>query len=161
VSGVLFPAWIGNKIHLPAPEDMVTTKDDGDAGSNAPSLGIVGLIIGLPMVLILGGTVGSISLPQTTTAYQVLTFFGNPVVALLLAVLLAFWLLGTRRGMSGSDLSALTTRALRPLGMILLVVGAGGFFGTVLDETGVGDALAGSLHAAGLPLLVSAYVISS
>lgn len=45
--------------------------------------------------------------------------------------------------------------------MILLVVGAGGFFGKVLAETGVGEALAGSLQSTGLPLLVSAYVISS
>ena len=76
-------------------------------------------------------------------------------------MLIAFWLLGTRRGLGGADIAELTARALRPLGMILLVVGAGGFFGEVLSETGVGDALAGSLQATGLPVIASAYLISS
>ncbi|MHA6799379.1 GntP family permease [Bounagaea algeriensis] len=161
VSGVLFPAWIGKRIHVPVPEDMLASDAAEEPERGSPGLGTVGSIIGLPMLLILGGTVGSVALAEGSTAYSLATFFGNPVVALLISVLLAFWLLGTRRGMSGADLSALTGKALRPLGMILLVVGAGGFFGTVLDETGVGDALAGSLQSAGLPLLVSAYVISA
>ncbi len=161
VSGILFPAWIGKRIHVPVPEDMLPSDAAEESERSSPGLGTVGSIIGLPMVLILTGTVGSVALTGGTTPYSLATFFGNPVVALLISVLLAFWLLGTRRGMSGADLSALTGKALRPLGMILLVVGAGGFFGTVLDETGVGDALAGSLQSAGLPLLVSAYVISA
>ena len=44
--------------------------------------------------------------------------------------------------------------------MILLVVGAGAFFGKVIATTGVGDALAGALSDAGLPVLLLAYVIS-
>lgn len=45
--------------------------------------------------------------------------------------------------------------------MILLVVGAGAFFGVVLRATGVGAALAGSMTAGGLPVILSAYLISS
>lgn len=165
VAGILFPAWIGKKIHLPVPEEMAPAQqaDQGGTEPGRPDLGLgtVAFTIGLPMVLILGGTFGSITLPEGSTLLSVLTFFGSPVVALTIAVLAAFWLLGVRRGMSGAEISALTSGALRPLGMILLVVGAGGFFGTVLAETGVGEALAGSLRTAGLPILVSAYVISS
>lgn len=136
--------------------------DTENSGSRPePKLGTVLLVIGLPMLLILGSTFGGLVLPPTSTPLAVLTLLGNPAVALTIAVLLSFWLLGTRRGTSRAELSALTGRALRPLGMILLVVGAGGFFGEVLSETGVGDALATSLRSAGLPTLVSAYVISS
>ncbi|GAB3687095.1 GntP family permease [Saccharopolyspora tripterygii] len=164
VAGLLYPVWIGKRIHLPVPADMLATADELAAkreGREDPSLGIVALIIGLPMVLILGATFGSITLPKGSGLLSVLTFLGNPTVALTIAVLLSFWLLGTRRGMTGRDLSELTSGALRPLGMLLLVVGAGGFFGKVLAETGVGDALAGSLQGVGLPMIVSAYVISS
>ncbi|TWF95091.1 GntP family permease [Saccharopolyspora dendranthemae] len=164
VAGLLYPVWIGKRIHLPVPADMLATADELAAkreGRDDPSLGIVALIIGLPMVLILGATFGSITLPDGSGLLSVLTFLGNPTVALTIAVLLSFWLLGTRRGMTGRDLSELTSGALRPLGMLLLVVGAGGFFGKVLAETGVGDALAGSLQGVGLPMIVSAYVISS
>ena len=164
VAGLLYPVWIGKRIVLPVPADMLAAADELAAkreGQRDPSLGVVALIIGLPMVLILGATFGSITLPEGSGALSVLTLLGNPTVALTIAVLLSFWLLGTRRGMTGRDLSELTSGALRPLGMLLLVVGAGGFFGKVLAETGVGDALAGSLQGVGLPMIVSAYVISS
>ncbi|MER6899443.1 GntP family permease, partial [Amycolatopsis sp. NPDC000740] len=70
------------------------------------------------------------------------------------------WLLGRRRGMSGADLARLSANALRPVAMILLVVGAGSFFGAVLSATGIGKAVAGSLGDAGLPVLLAAYIIS-
>ncbi|MBE9375269.1 GntP family permease [Saccharopolyspora sp. HNM0983] len=162
IAGVLFPAWIGKRIHLPVPDDMLATDEqDTDAGRPEPALGTVAFVIGLPMVLILGATFTSIALPETSPVRTALTFLGNPVVALTLAVLCASWLLGFRRGMSAQEVSSLTGASLKPLGMILLVVGAGGFFGEVLEATGVGDALAGSLQAVGLPMLVSAYVISA
>ncbi|WP_083839600.1 GntT/GntP/DsdX family permease [Arthrobacter globiformis] len=44
-----------------------------------------------------------------------------------------------------------------PLSMILLVVGAGAFFGAVLSATGVGKAVADSLAQAGLPIILSAF----
>jgi GntP family gluconate:H+ symporter len=44
--------------------------------------------------------------------------------------------------------------------MILLVVGAGAFFGAVIGATGVGKALATTLSSAGLPIIVLAYLIS-
>ncbi|MFR9730161.1 GntP family permease [Saccharopolyspora sp. MS10] len=159
VAGVLFPSWIGKRIHVDVPDTAPPAELRADS-DREPSLGVVALVIGMPMLLILGGTFASITLPPGV-ALDVLTLLGNPVVALTIAVLVAFWLLGTRRGLTGPDLAALTAAALRPLGMILLVVGAGGFFGKVLSETGVGEALAGSLQASGLPLIVSAYVISS
>lgn len=174
--GLLYANWIGKRIHLPVPAsagepegestENHSTEEHRTGGESTgirpePKLGTVLLVIGLPMLLILGATFGDLALPAATTPLAVLTLLGNPTVALTIAVLLAFWLLGTRRGSSRAELSALTGGALRPLGMILLVVGAGGFFGEVLSETGVGDALATSLRSAGLPTLVSAYVISS
>lgn len=165
VAGVLFPAWIGKRIVLPVPDEMLAAAaeaaDDDAAQRRPPSLGTVSLIIGLPMVLILGATFGSITLPKNSALLSVLSLIGSPAVALTIAVLLAFWLLGFRTGMSGAEISGLVSASLRPLGMILLVVGAGGFFGQVLAETGVGEALAGTLRGSGLPLLASAYVISS
>ncbi len=49
-------------------------------------------------------------------------------------------LLGIRRGDERRRrLGELTGESLRPVGMILLVVGAGAFFGKVLSATGIGD----------------------
>ncbi|MFF5991362.1 GntP family permease [Prauserella flavalba] len=162
LGGVLFSSWIGKRIDVPVPEEMLAaSRQDGPgAAKDAPSLRLVSVIIAVPLVLILLGTFGSILLTEGSWLSGAATFAGTPAVALTITVLLAFWLLGTRRGMTAKDLAELSSVALRPVAMILLVVGAGAFFGTVLAETGIGDAVASSLDSAGLPVILAAYVIS-
>lgn len=166
VSGVLFPSWIGKRMFRPVPEEMVVaeepekTEEGGEEQDSGPSLGLVAGIIAVPLVLILAGTFGSIWLPKDSAAAGVASFVGTPAVALTIAVLLASWLLGYRRGIKSKELSELSAAALRPVAMILLVVGAGSFFGAVLSATGIGKAVADSLHDAGLPVILAAYVIS-
>ena len=162
VGGILYSTWIGKRINVPVPEEMLAASEEarGDEVKNPPTLGLVLGIIAIPLVLILAGTFGSILLTKGSRLYGVFTFFGTPAVALTIAVLLATYLLGYRRGMTRDQLTELTGKSLRPVGMILLVVGAGGFFGAVLSATGVGKVLATSLADAGLPVIALAYVIS-
>jgi GntP family gluconate:H+ symporter len=188
VGGVLFSSWIGKRIYIPVPEEMLAASkvaggsggsvgSGGDSGTgagggggdlpeddieprNEPALSTVGWIIAVPLILILAGTFGSIWLPKDSAIAGVANFFGTPAIALTIAVLLAFWLLGYRRGMSKSKVSELANASLRPVAMILLVVGAGAFYGRVLTETGIGTAVKGTLDGWGLPVLVAAYVIS-
>lgn len=128
--------------------------------STPPSLGLVGFVILVPMVLILGATVGSVVLTKGSTILEILILFGTPSIALTIAVLLALWLLGTRRGMTTSELGQISGESLKPIGMILLVVGAGAFYGAVLRATGIGDAVATSMQSLGISIIVSAYLIS-
>jgi gluconate:H+ symporter, GntP family len=158
-SGILWGTWIGKRVMIDVPEDRIVAEAE-EARGHEPSIGLVLLAIGMPMILILGGTFGNIFAPEGPVK-STLVFFGNPAIALTVAVLLAMWLLGIRRGMSSAELSEITSSSLRPVGMILLVVGAGAFFGAVLSATGVGTAVAGSLAQAGLPIILSAFVISA
>ena len=158
VGGILFGTWIGKRIHVEVPEDRIVPEAE-EAKGHEPSIGVVLLVIGLPMILILGGTFGNVFAPPGALR-DTLIFFGNPGIALTVAVLLAMWLLGIRQGMTADEIGELTGSSLKPIGMILLVVGAGAFFGAVLAATGVGQAVAGTLSAAGLPIIVSAYVIA-
>ena len=163
VGGVLYSYWIGKRINVPVPEEMLAAAEQARAEQGdrePPSLGLVLSIIGLPLVLILAGTFGSILLTKGTRLYSVATFFGTPAVALTISVLLAFWLLGFRRGMTREKVAELSGASLKPVAMILLVVGAGGFFGAVLAATGIGKALAGELSGLGLPVIALSYVIS-
>jgi gluconate:H+ symporter, GntP family len=179
VGGVLFSSWIGKRIDIPVPEEMLAAAevarkkanggggegsgdDTGDdAERNEPSLRLVVSIILVPLVLILVGTFGSIALPEGSPTAGVANFIGTPAVALTISVLLAFWLLGYRRGMTRETVAELSAASLRPVAMILLVVGAGAFYGKVLDATGIGTALEASFRDAGLPIIFGAYVISA
>jgi len=166
-AGILFPIWIAPRIPVSVPDEAIIGEvmegrnagDDTAPDVGPVSLGVVLLIIAVPLVLILGATFGTLIL-KPGNLLSTLTFLGTPAVALTLAVLLAFYLLGTRRGLQNKEIGDLTGASLRPIGMILLVVGAGAFFGAVISATGVGKALADTLSGAGLPVLVSAYVIS-
>ncbi len=160
VGGVLYSTWIGKRVDVRVPAEFLVAEEEGEKETNPPSLGLVLGIIAVPLVLILAGTFGSIWLPKASAAAGVAAFIGTPAVALTVSVLLASWLLGLRRGLTGKDLSELSAKSLRPVAMILLVVGAGAFFGAVLSATGIGKAVAGSLDNAGLPVILAAYVIS-
>ena len=121
---------------------------------------VLGIIL-LPIVLILLQTFSGIVIDDPDNILQqVLSFVGAPLTALLIAVLVSFYVLGVRRGWSARHLVTVAESALKPVGMILLVVGAGGVFGSVLVASGVGDVLSSSLTSTGLPLIVLAFVIA-
>ncbi|MDV7083717.1 GntP family permease [Rhodococcus sp. IEGM 248] len=158
VSGVVWGSWIGKRVIIEVPDEFIPEEKEAD--KNPPPLWLISFIILVPMVLILGATVGNVVLEEGSTLLSVLIFLGTPTIALTIAVLLALYLLGTRRGITAHEIGAMSAAALKPVGMILLVVGAGAFFGAVLRATGVGQALADSMDALGLPVILSAYLIS-
>lgn len=158
-SGLLWGRWIGDRVSVAVPIEHQEAAED-HMGGRPPSLATVLATIGLPMLLILSATFGTVFLPESKLQ-TVLVLFGHPAIALTVAVLLAMYLLGLRRGVSIDRLSEIISQSLRPVGMILLVVGAGAFFGAVLSATGIGDAVADTLATLGMPLIVSAYIIAS
>ncbi|MFJ8664867.1 GntP family permease [Streptomyces sp. NPDC093600] len=164
-----YASWIGKRIFVEVPHDMLEAAEEARAkvaaeraggASEAPvSLSTVLFIIGTPLVLILAATFSSIALDPSTLR-SVIEFFGNPFVALTIALVLAYYLLGVRRGWSRKSLEQVSTSSLKPVGNILLVVGAGGVFGAVLKASGVAQALSDTFNDVGLPVIVLAYLIS-
>ncbi|MFD7322346.1 GntP family permease [Streptomyces sp. NPDC059875] len=164
-----YASWIGKRIFVEVPQDMVEAAEEARAkvaaerkgsASEAPvSLATVLVIIGTPLVLILAATFSSIALDESTPR-SVIEFFGNPFVALTIALVLAYYLLGIRRGWSRKSLEQVSTSSLKPVGNILLVVGAGGVFGAILKASGVAQALSDTFNDVGLPVIVLAYLIS-
>ncbi|GAA2883328.1 gluconate:H+ symporter [Streptomyces mexicanus] len=165
-------AWIGKRVFVEVPQDMVEAAEEsrravlaeqraaGPGAQEKPvALGAVLGIIGTPLVLILAATFSSIGM-DPSTGRSVIEFFGNPFVALTIALLLAYYVLGLRRGWSRKSLETVSTSSLKPVGNILLVVGAGGVFGAVLKASGVAQALSDTFHGVGLPVIVLSYLIS-
>lgn len=167
-----YSAWIGKRIFVPVPQDMLEAAEEAKAAVVAEQraegrtpheapvpLSLVFTIIGTPLVLILAATFSSIALDESTLR-SVIEFFGNPFVALTIALFLAYYLLGIRRGWSRKSLESVSTSSLKPVGNIILVVGAGGVFGAVLKGSGVAQALSDTFSDVGLPIIVLAYLIS-
>ncbi|MET7602411.1 gluconate:H+ symporter [Streptomyces avermitilis] len=168
----VYSAWIGRRIFVAVPQDMVEAAAEAklavieeqraqgvEPREEPVPLGTVLGIIGTPLVLILAATFSSIVLDPSTLR-SVIEFFGSPFVALTIALLLAYYLLGIRRGWSRKSLETVSTSSLKPVGNILLVVGAGGVFGAVLKASGVAQALSDTFNDVGLPVIVLSYLIS-
>ncbi|MHA7178263.1 GntP family transporter [Arthrobacter sp. Sr24] len=126
-----------------------------------PSPAMIISLIVLPILMIMVGTVGAVILPKDSFSAQLAGFIGAPLIALLTALALAYYFLGIRRGWSSQHTGEIMDSALAPTAIVILVTGAGGVFGKVLTVSGIGTALAESLQAAGLPLILMAFILAA
>jgi gluconate transporter len=163
VGGIWFGRHISGRIHLEVPEFMHLANEvsAAPAGKRAPAFGLATGLVALPLVLILLGTVSAVALPEGHAMRDLLAFVGHPFTALIIAALLSFYALGTRLGFSAEEVREMATKSLEPVGLIILVTGAGGVFGKVLVATGVGTAVADWMATSGLPLVVLAFLIAT
>lgn len=135
-----------------------------------PSFWAIILVLLLPLALIFFNTGFSTLEAQGTVTdenvgFQFSRLIGATPVALALSALLAMLLLYViprrKRGEKvGGLLEELVDDALAPVCSIILITGAGGAFGRILTETGIGGEVADSLDALGLPLIVAAYLVT-
>ncbi|MFS0718425.1 GntP family transporter [Arthrobacter sp. 1P04PC] len=132
----------------------------GAAAVAPPRPGLIIFLIATPIVLILLGTVGTLTIAKSSAWYGVASFVGNPFFALLVAVALCFFLLAVRRRWSLTETGEIFEGALPPIASILMVVAAGGVFGSVLQVSGIGQALSQTLDTLGVPLLLLGFIIS-
>ena len=120
------------------------------------SLPAVLIAILLPPGLMMGRSVADAFLPAGGVFRGILGFAGDPILALLLALLYALWALGLRPGRSLGELQALLGKSLEPMATVILVVGAGGGFKQMLLAVQVGDLVGRAAATAHLsPLFIT------
>ena len=165
IAGPVFGKYISRKIHLEVPrtfETMETTEKK--TSKDLPSFWQVTSIIAVPMLLILANTVSGVWANahgmQDNFWIVFFAFIGHPFIALLIATLLAIYFMGVRRGFTGETILQLSTKALAPAGLIILVTGAGGVLKQLLVDSGIGVQLAESMSHSALPPIVLAYILA-
>ena len=158
LSGPVFAKYVANKIHVSAPE--YSNKESSSKSS--PSVILILTIIGVPIFLILANTLlnspllKGIGIPVWIKEW--FRLIGHPFVALIIANLLAWYLIGLKRGASKSSMLDIMSRSMAPAGIIILLTGAGGVFKQTLVDTGTGEMLANYFAEQGLSLLIFAYL---
>ena len=121
----------------------------GTAAGRAPSLAATLTTILLPVLLMMLAALAKATLPDAQPRRWI-ELAGSPLVAMLLATLVAMYTFGRACGFDRARLLKFAEDALPPIAGVLLVVGAGGGFGSVLDTAGVDAAIARAF--AGMPL---------
>ncbi|MGL6071946.1 GntT/GntP/DsdX family permease [Craterilacuibacter sp.] len=157
------PIWINLVCKREAPatqQAFLEERCDSGERKDLPGFGITLFTILLPLLLMVGKTVATMGLTPGTASYEVVAFLGNPLPALAIAVMFAYWSLGLRRGLKMADLLRLTDKCFPPLASILLIIGAGGAFNGILIDSGVGKVLAGTLAQLDMNPIVLAWLIA-
>lgn len=159
ISGLWFGKYVGEKIHIEAPLEV----DPIENHRALPNFGIVFGIIALPICLIVMSTlIRSDFIPVGNGSLKDgLVLIGHPFAALILANLFAWYLLGKRNGYSSNELLEISTKSFQPVGIIILLTGAGGAFKQMLVETKAGEMLATALTDAGMSLIVFAFIAAA
>jgi gluconate:H+ symporter, GntP family len=114
----------------------------------------------LPVVLMLGKALADIFAGHGSLLLSALNFLGTPLVALLLAVLVAMATFGRGSGMNMAELASSLEKSLPPIAGIILIVAAGGGFKQTLVDTGIGKVLASSIASSSLSPLLLAWLVA-
>lgn len=172
VAGPLFARvavrWVPN---APAPSALVTAGGGGGGdippddpeparAHRSPSFLATLCTVLLPIVLMMGKALTDILLAEDSVPRRVFDFVGDPLVALLAAVVLGMFTLGRPAGLDAERLSGTVASSLPPIAGIVLIVGAGGGFKTTLVDAGVGDVIAELARSADLSALLLGWLLA-
>ncbi|MCB0374127.1 MAG: gluconate transporter, partial [Muricauda sp.] len=92
---------------------------------------------------------------------DILTFIGNPVIALLISVLLAIYTLGISKGKDMATLMDSLSASVSSITMILLIIAGAGALKEVLIDSHVSDYIADSLKGSSISPLILAWLIAT
>jgi len=155
LAGPIFATWIAPRITLPS-ENPLAAQLEGGTVRDMPGFGITLFTVMIPVILMLLASTASVALESASPWRGGLEFIGNPIVALLIALLFSYWSLGYALHFTREQVLKFTNDCLGPTATILLVIGAGGGFNRVLIESGVGRAIADvALGSQASPLLLA------
>lgn len=148
-------------------EQLQLAKDEPSKGdivytdrANPPKPGTVIAMIVIPILIIMLGTVSSTLLEKGDPIRTFFTFIGSPIIALLIALILAVYFLALRRNWTLQHTNNIIGDAIPAAAVVIMITGAGGVFGKVLVESGVGKALSDALAMIDMPIIVAAFIIS-
>lgn len=160
LAGPVFATWIAPRVTLP-PHNRLATELTGDTSDVMPGFVTSVATVLLPVVLMILGSIARLALDASSAVRVAAEFVGQPIPALLIALLISFASLGQARRFTRTQLLTFCNDCLGPIAVILLVIGAGGGFNAVLVRSGVGEAVARVATGAHLSPLVLAWVVAA
>jgi GntP family gluconate:H+ symporter len=124
-------------------EEIVQKKDDELPGFSISLLPVVLPVVLIAMVTFIDflGKLEGLNFNVPAGLMGVLEFVGNKNVAMFIAALIAMYTLAVQRGWTLNKLGESINSPLEVAGVIILITGAGGAFGTMIRETGIGETI--------------------
>lgn len=152
-----YATYMGKRIYIEPPK--AAAGEEVEEPEHRPSVVAAFAPILVPVILIALKSVADYPSHPMGTGFiaKFFSFMGNPVTALLLGVFLAFWATGR---WDEKVIRDWVDTGLRSAGNIILITGAGGALGKVLQTTPIADYLGTSLSTFSLGIFLP-FVISA
>jgi GntP family gluconate:H+ symporter len=161
IAGPLYAKLIAPHVHLSDENAMAAQFIGKDEERSLPSFGLTLFTILLPVFLMLIGSWADALFAPKSALNGGLHLIGNDDMALLIGVLVSFFTLGKMRGFSKETILRFSNESLAPTATITLLVGAGGGFGRILQDSGVSNAIIVVAMHSHISLLLLAWLLAA
>lgn len=115
----------------------------------------------LPVVLLIVSTVMLQFITSGTRTAQVISFFAEPSVVMLISLAVATYTIGIKQGFSIKAIMSIFTESVKDIAMILLIIGSAGALKQVLIDSGVSEQIAAQLNDVNIQPLILAWLIAA
>lgn len=158
IAGPLYSKTLKN-IKAKMPEGLFKNIDN-ETGPR-PGFGISLFTALTPVILMSIAAIVKLSFAEGTTFYKFISFVGDPVIALLIALLISIYTLGLRQGYKMKELASMISDSTKGIAMILLIIGAGGALKQILVDSGLSEYIISSLDGVNINPLVLAWLVAA
>lgn len=157
IAGPLFAPLL-KRIHS---QPLKTFQVDPKPESELPGIGNSLFTALLPVLLLIGTTVLSFSIPKEDPLSPLVTFIADPGIVMLVSLFYATFSLGLKRNQTMTQLMEVYTAATKDISMILLIVAGAGALKQIFTDTGVSQTIAEGLKTWEMHPLLLAWLITS
>ena len=159
-----YPAYEGEQskalaeVALDNNEVEIQNRMDSMEDGEKPGFGISLFALLFPIVLILVSNISNMFLEEGSTLYGIVAFLGDKNISILLGIIVAISIL--RRYVKKS-LGDIVIEGAESAGLILLITGAGGAFGSVINASGIGNFLVETMSGLNISVIVLGFILSA
>lgn len=157
VAGPLFSKTVKNIVSVPLEGFISQSKNENELPGTVNSF----LTALLPVVLLMVSTVLVYIMHTKGPAHDLINFFGEAGIVMLLAVGVATFTLGLNLGRSMKSIMGIYAEAGKDVAMVLLIIAGAGVLKQVLIDSGVSKEIATALEGLKIHPLVLGWLIAA
>ena len=146
-------------INHPIEDGLYNSKQFSD--EQMPSFVVSIFTALIPVVLMSIRAVCEMTLPKGHLILPYVEFFGDPIIATLISVIVAVFTFGIFRSRSMAQINTTLADSIKIIAMMLLIIGGGGAFKQVLVDSGVKVYIEEMMYASNISPLIMAWLIAA
>ncbi|MGC8828802.1 MAG: GntP family permease [Verrucomicrobiia bacterium] len=174
--------WVNKRVSIPLRDTSIGSLDDLKNIINKPEnelpsfwLSITPIILPILLISTASFSDAIIQHPDTFSiivnafggidSYKsfatFIEFIGNRNVALLIGAIISIWILARARKLKFSEVSKMLAPAFETAGVVILITSAGGAFGLMLKDGGIGDSVKALVAGTQINLILLSWLVAA